>query len=354
MTNLKQRLRRLIPAVILIAAGATGFVWWRSQESAESTHTLALYGNVDIRQVDLAFNGAERITAMFVAEGDWVYAGQLLATLATERLAARVARAEAQVAAQAAVVARLVAGSRPEEINQARAELELAEAQARDAKRTLARQRELARKNMASTQEVDDALAAAESAAARVKAAEAALVLALAGPRQEDIAAARATLRANEAQLTLAQRELVDAALYAPSDGVIRNRILEPGDMASPQTPVYTLALVDPVWVRAYVDEPDLGKIRPGMRARITTDSFPGKAYPGWIGYISPTAEFTPKSVQTSEIRTTLVYQVRVFVCNPEHELRLGMPATVGIDPSQPATPADPAPRCPEADGDAP
>jgi HlyD family secretion protein len=309
---------------------------------------------VDIRQVDLAFNAAERITAMFVTEGDRVQTGQLLATLASERLAAKVAQAEAEVAAQRAVVARMEAGSRPEEINQARAELEFAEAQERDAERTLHRQQELARKKLASPQEVDDALAATESAAARVKAADAALVLALAGPRQEDITAAKATLRANEAQLALAQRELMDASLYAPSGGVIRNRILEPGDMASPQKPVYTLALVDPLWVRAYVDEPDLGKIRPGMTARITTDSFPGKIYPAWIGYISPTAEFTPKSVQTSEIRTSLVYQVRVFVCNPQDELRLGMPATVLIDLSQPAPPPDAVNRCPEGNGDKP
>ncbi|HHH35906.1 MAG TPA: HlyD family efflux transporter periplasmic adaptor subunit, partial [Gammaproteobacteria bacterium] len=127
-----------------------------------------------------------------------------------------------------------------------------------------------------------------------------------------------------------------DAFLKAPAAGVIRNRILQPGDMASPQSPVLTLALTTPVWVRAYLPESDLGRVAPGMRAWILTDSYPEKRYKGWVGYISPTAEFTPKNVETPELRTRLVYQVRVFACNPEGELRLGMPATVVIPLDQP------------------
>jgi HlyD family secretion protein len=102
--------------------------------------------------------------------------------------------------------------------------------------------------------------------------------------------------------------------------------------MASPQAPAYVLALTDPVWVRAYVSEVDLGKIHQGMAAKVRTDSFPGKTYDAWIGFISPTAEFTPKSVETTDVRTSLVYQIRVYVKNPENQLRLGMPATVIID----------------------
>jgi multidrug resistance efflux pump len=151
------------------------------------------------------------------------------------------------------------------------------------------------------------------------------------GPRQEDVAAAQATLEVYEADQELAQRELADAKLYAPTNGVIQNRLLEAGDMASPQKPVFTLALDDPLWVRAYLPETDLGKIRLGMKATVATDSFSGKAYDGWVGFISPAAEFTPKSVETAEVRTRLVYQVRVFVGNPRHELRLGMPAVVTI-----------------------
>ncbi|MHB1099007.1 MAG: efflux RND transporter periplasmic adaptor subunit, partial [Burkholderiales bacterium] len=140
-----------------------------------------------------------------------------------------------------------------------------------------------------------------------------------------------AVLKADQAGLSLATIDLGDASLYAPSDGIIRDRILEPGDMASPQKPVYTLALTNPVWVRTYVPESDLGRLKLGMAAQVETDSHPGRKYQGWVGYISPSAEFTPKSVETAELRTSLSYQVRIFVCNPLNELRLGMPATVTI-----------------------
>ncbi|MCP5420672.1 MAG: efflux RND transporter periplasmic adaptor subunit [Gammaproteobacteria bacterium] len=340
------KIRIALLLLALIAAGA--FYGWRYFERPQNpSELITLYGNVDVRQVDLAFNGTERITALFSQEGDHVSQGQLLATLATERLAAKVAQAEAELTAQQQVVARLEAGARREEINQARAELDLAQAQDREARRSLQRIRELARQRLASPQQVDDAEAAAEAASARVKAAEAGLELVLAGPRKEDIAAARATLQAFQAQLALANRELLDAQLFAPDDGVIQNRILEPGDMASPQKPVYTLALINPLWARAYIDEPLLGKMQAGMTATVHTDSFPDKPYPGWIGFISPSAEFTPKTVQTVEIRTSLVYQVRVFVCNPANELRLGMPVTVTVDPRQtPPTEVPGVERC--------
>jgi HlyD family secretion protein len=277
-----------------------------------------------------------------------VQAGQRLAQLETARLEHAVARAKAQLAAQQQVVAALEAGTRPGEIRKARAEVEAAEATARNAERTAARLRELLAKKLASPEQADDARAAAEAARAGLNALREALDLAVAGPRQEDIAAARATLDAFRAELALATQDLTDAALYAPAAGVIENRILEPGDMASPQRPVYTLALTDPVWVRAYVSEPDLGKLRPGQAAEVHTDSHPDKRYPAWIGFISPTAEFTPKSVETPEVRTSLVYQVRAFVCNPEGELRLGMPAvvTVTTDQTQPAGSGTERPPC--------
>lgn len=328
---LNKKVIRLALLLLVVAAVGGGIWWWQTPKPANPPGQLTLYGNVDIRQVELAFNSAERITRMFVQEGDQVMQGQRLATLETAKLAAKVARAEARVAAQQQVVARLEAGTRSEEIDKARAELALAEAQLQDAQRSYERVRNLAARKLASPQEVDDARAAADAAAARLRAAKATLELALAGPRREDIAAAKATLEAYQAEQTLARQELADASLYASAAGIIRDRILQPGDMASPQRPVYTLALTNPVWVRAYVDEPDLGKLYLGMQARVTTDSFPGKVYQGWLGYISPTAEFTPKSVQTEEVRTSLVYQARVYVCNPQNELRLGMPVTVTI-----------------------
>lgn len=327
-------LRRALPLGIVfvaLVAAATGAWVWRDQESPGPTTTLTLYGNVDIRQVELAFSVRERIAEMRVEEGDRVRRGRVLATVNRARFQQAVARAKARVEAQRQVVARLEAGSRPEEIRQARAEVEAARAQARNARQTYERLKGLAQRQLASQEQADNAQAAFDAAEARLEANRQALNLALAGARKEDIAAARATLRAERAALSLARRDLHDTALRAPADGIIRDRILEPGDMGSPERPVYTLALTDPAWVRAYVPEPDLGRIRPGLAAQVQTDTYPDKRYTAWVGAVSPTAEFTPKSVQTPEIRTDLVYQVRIHVCNPRQELRLGMPVTVTI-----------------------
>jgi HlyD family secretion protein len=325
-----------IAIVLVLVAVSVGVWFWRSHQQAEADGQLRLYGNVDTREVALAFNGSERIASMLVQEGDRVHKGQLLAELETTGLQALVGRATAQVEAQQAIVDRMLAGSRPEDIRRARADLAAAQAQADDAARTSRRLHKLSAQSLASREQADNAETAAKAARERVKAATEVLKLAVQGPRQEDIVAAKAELKADQAQLELAQYNLANARLTAPADGVIRNRILEPGDMAAPQRPVYTLAITDPLWVRAYVPEKFLGRVRPGMRAEVETDSFPDKRYHGWIGYISPTAEFTPQSVQTEELRTKLVYQVRVFVCNPQGQLRLGMPATVHIDLNQP------------------
>jgi HlyD family secretion protein len=178
-------------------------------------------------------------------------------------------------------------------------------------------------------------------AQARLEVSEKALDLSTSGPRVEDIAEGVAQLRAKGARLELLRRELTDANLVSPCDAVVRSRLLEPGEMVSPQRPVFNLAITDPKWIRAYVSETDLGKTHPGMKASISTDGFPGRTIPGWVGFISSVAEFTPKSVQTKELRSSLVYEIRVFANDPQDELRLGMPATVSLklnptDRSQP------------------
>lgn len=336
----KQIARIAVPLVIVILAG--GLWWWRFHTKPAQGRQLTLYGNVDIREVDLAFNGNQRVASILVKEGDRVAKGQLLAELETHRLEDNVKQAEALEAQQSQVLKRLEAGSRIEEIRQATANANKARVDAENAERTWVRIRRLFRENSVSKQQADDAEAAANASEATWKAAQQALNLVLAGPRVEDIAAAREALKAAQANLALRRRELHDAKLYAPADGVIRNRILEPGSMVTPQNPVLTMALTDPLWVRAYVSEPDLGKLRLGMKATITTDSYPGKHYEGWVGFISPTAEFTPKNVETTDLRTRLVYQVRVFVRQGRDELRQGMPATVTIDLDQPQIPNPP------------
>jgi HlyD family secretion protein len=334
--------------VVVIAVVITGYSYWQHNRAQEQSDHLLLRGNVDIREVSLAFNAAERISALSAQEGDFVHAGQVLAELDTSRLRQAVDRAAGQVEAQRQVVLRLERGSRPEEIRKARAEVVAAEVTARNAERTWTRQKVLNEKGLAPDDAVDNTRAALEEAEARLDATREALNLSLAGSREEDIASARATLDAMEADLALARRNLEEAQLKAPADGIIRNRLAEPGDMASPQTPVFSLALTEPLWVRAYVPGPELGRIWPGMRAQVHTDSYPEQSYAGWVGFISPTAEFTPKTVETERVRTDLMYQVRVYVCDPRGELRLGMPAQVSLALDQPrhATEGDKDANC--------
>jgi HlyD family secretion protein len=323
--------RRALLVVLLAAAGAAaGLGWWFTHRQS-ATDELALYGNVDLRQVNLAFNNSERIAAVLVQEGDRVYQGQLLAKLDTSRLEPQVAQAEAQTAAQRQVVERMHNGSRPEEIAQAKANVESAKADAENARLQYERTSRLLGSRAMSQQDFDNAKAAWDSAQAKLVVNQKALDLAVAGPRKEDIAQAEAQLRANEAQLAFLQQQLKDAELLAPKDAVVRTRLMEPGEMANPQKPVFSLAIIDPKWVRAYVSAPDLGKLHPGMAASVTVDSFPDRRFDGWVGFVSPVAEFTPKAVQTEELRTSLVYEVRVFVKDPQDELRLGMPATVHL-----------------------
>jgi HlyD family secretion protein len=258
-----------------------------------------------------------------------------------------VAQAEAQVAAQRQVVARLRNGSRPEEIAQARANVQSAKADATNARRQYERLKTLfqgAAGRAVSQEDFDNAKAALDVTEARLAVNQKVLALAVAGPRQEEIAEAEARLRADEAQLALLRQELADAQLVAPVDAVVRTRLMEAGEMASPQRAVFSLAIIDPKWVRAYVSEPDLGRVRPGMAAFVTVDSFPNQRFEGWVGFVSSVAEFTPKAVQTEELRTSLVYEVRVFVKDPSDELRLGMPATVYLPLDQRHLPVSTAP----------
>ena len=303
---------------------------------------LVLYGNVDLRQVDLAFNNSERIAAVLVQEGDRVQRGQVLARLDTSRLLPQLGQVEAAVAAQQAVVEKLMNGSRPQEIAQARANVVLADANAQVAQRKYERLAALSESSggrAMSRQDLDDARAAADVARAQLNVNRKALDLAVIGPRKEEIAQARAQLAGEEAQLALLRAQVSDAALAAPLNAVVRSRIAEPGDMSSPQKAAFTLAITDPKWVRAYVAERDLGRVRPGLAAHVSVDAFRGRTFDGWIGFISSVAEFTPKTVETTELRSSLVYEVRVFVKDPEDVLRLGMPATVMLAPLASASP---------------
>ena len=300
-------------------------------EKKNNVNGLTLYGNVDIREVQLAFQDGGKILRLEVDEGARVKKGQLLAQLDPARFQLEVDRLTAEAAAQTQLLDRLRSGSRPQEVAKARAAVASARANLKDSQSYLARKQTLLQINRISQQEIDSASARVETWASSLKTAEEELSLAIEGPRKQDIAAAEANLAALQAAKELAEQRLQDTRLVAPADGVVRNRILEPGAMASSGVPVMTVALTDPLWVRAYVSEPDLGKVREGMAAELRSDSLPGKTYQGWVGFISATAEFTPKTVETTELRTKLVYRARIFVNDPQQELRLGMPITATI-----------------------
>jgi HlyD family secretion protein len=323
----------VLVAVVLLVLLAAGWLWWHGRRPA-APDELVLYGNVDIRQVALAFEGSGRVEAVRAEEGDSVKAGTVLAVLDTRTLALQAEQAKAQIEVQRQNLLRLRNGTRPQELAQARSRVTEAQADAARAERELARLQEIAASTQGrgvSPQDLDRARTNVQVTRARVQEQQQAARLAQLGPRAEDVSAAAAQLAAAQAQLALLQHQIGQGTLKAPVDGVVRSRLLEPGDMASPQRPVFALALVQPKWVRVYVSEPDLGKLKPGMAARVLTDSQPDRPLPGRVGSISSVAEFTPKSVQTEELRTSLVYEVRVVVDDGADVLRLGQPATVRI-----------------------
>ncbi|WP_322628044.1 efflux RND transporter periplasmic adaptor subunit [Halothiobacillus sp.] len=324
--------KKPIVILILILAGtaAVGYAWLKQRPPAERTELL-LYGNMDLRHADLAFDESARITKIYVQTGDRVVSGQPLALLDTRRYQNNLDAALAAQQASQAALDRLLAGSRPQDIERLRGVVEADSANLKTRQLSYARTAKLIQQKMASIQSGDEARAARDAAAGQLKADQAALDLAIIGPRKEDIDQARANLTAAQTQVNAAQIALTDTVLKAPSPGTIQNRILEPGDMASPAQPVLTLALTEPHWARVYVDEQDIGRIKEGMTATLSSDSFPGKYFQGWIGYISPTAEFTPKTVESPAVRTDLVYQARIYACDPNANLRLGMPVTVTI-----------------------
>ena len=327
-----RRLSRWILAIVAIGGAAGFYFWYRTTHRIEAPTQLVLQGNIDVRQVNLGFKVDGRITELTVDEGDAVAAGQILAALDKRYFNDDLQRVRAGRENVAATLARLEHGSRPEEIAAARALVAEQRAAVARAKQDYERAEGLVGQGAVSRENFDQARAALKESDARLAYSEQSLRLAELGPRQEDIDAARAQLAGQDAELVQSERRLVDSELIAPSAGIILTRAREKGAIVNAGETVFALTLSSPVWVRTYVNERDLGRIHPNMRAEVRTDSAPDKVYPGKIGFISPTAEFTPKMVETRELRTELVYRLRVVVDNPDNGLRQGMPVTVTLD----------------------
>jgi HlyD family secretion protein len=323
--------KRIRIVVVLLAVAAIGLaIWSRVIEEEGSAKTLTLYGNVDIREVELAFRVPGRLETMHFDEGDTVTAGELVAEIDPEPYREALAVADARVQQAYANLEKLESGSRPQEVERARAAVHEAQAGFDNAESDLKRQSGLLETGASSQKARDAARARRDEMAARLASAKQALALAEEGFRAEDIAAAKADTAAAVAQREVSETQLDDTKLRTPSSGNLIARMLEPGSMLAAGMPVYSLSLRDPVYVRAYVDEPHLGRLAPGARVTITTDTS-DKIYEGQIGFISPRAEFTPRSVETTELRTDLVYRLRIVVVNGDEWLRQGMPVTVHV-----------------------
>lgn len=323
----KKRVAKVLIGVLVIAAAA-GFLW--NKQSSQPTG-LVLHGNVDIREVELAFRQPGRVASLGFEEGARVTQGQLLAELDARPFEDARALARANLAQAQADLDKARHGSRSQEIGQADAAVRQASAAVNEAERNFARQTALAETGAASERTLEAARSARDQARAALASAEQGLALRREGTRREDIAAAEARLAAAEAQLAQAQTALADTRLLAPSDGLISARVREVGSMVTSNAPVYTLSLQEPIYVRAYVSQPQLTRVRPGSTVTVSADGTP-ETFKGTVGFISPKAEFTPKSVETTALRTDLVYRVRIVLPGAAKALRQGMPVSVTID----------------------
>jgi HlyD family secretion protein len=326
--------KKKIPILVLLLVALTGAGFWyaRARLRPAESKILQLHGNVDIREVSLGFRVSGRIKEVQRDEGDEVKTGETLALLDDEPYRHDVEESRGQVASLRARLALLQAGNRPQEIAQARAQMHEREVTASNAGRIFKRQEELYGSKTVSVQERDDAEASYREAEARLNSAREQLNLLESGFRVEDIAQAKADMARAQAVLASAELRLEDTLLKCPADGVVLTRAQEPGAIVQAGTTVLTVSLQQPVWARVYIQEPDLGRIHPSMKVEIHSDSSPGKVFTGKVGYISPRAEFTPKNVETQELRTSLVYRVRVVVENADQSLRQGMPVTVKVN----------------------
>ncbi|QIR28291.1 MULTISPECIES: secretion protein HlyD [Kluyvera] len=316
----------LILAVVVIVALIGGGTWWYQ---SRQNNGLTLYGNVDIRTVNMSFRVGGRLQSLTVDEGDAIKQGQTLGQLDQAPYENALMQAKANVATAQAQYDLMMAGYRAEEIAQAAASVKQAQAAYDYAQSYLQRQQGLWNRKLLSANDLENARSSRDQALATLKSAQDKLSQYRAGNRPQEIAQAKANLEQAQAQLAQSTLDLHDTVLTAPSDGTLLTRAVEPGSMLSAGSTVLTLSLTRPVWVRAYVDEKNLNQAQPGREILLYTDGRPNKPYHGKIGFVSPTAEFTPKTVETPDLRTDLVYRLRIIVTDADDSLRQGMPVTL-------------------------
>jgi HlyD family secretion protein len=318
----------VVVLVFLLAAG--GYFYFRNTASSQADTALVLYGNVDTRQVTLAFRVGGRIEQIKVDEGDQIHAGDVIAVLDREPYHLQLEQCKANLAAAEANLLKLKNGYRAEEIKRTQAAKKLAEARLKNAELQHERNVALLDEAVIAQKDVDQSLSERDSSLATLELVNAELELQENGSRAEDIAAAEAQVESARAAVAAQELNLKDCNLVAQEDGIVQIRSKEPGSMVAAGIGIITETLNFPVWVRTYVTETELGNIHLGNKVDIYMDSCPDKpsAY-GQIGFISPVAEFTPKSVETATLRTDLVYRVRIVVEEGSERLLQGMPVTI-------------------------
>jgi HlyD family secretion protein len=327
-------MKRIIPVVILLAVAIAAGVYFypRLFSKPAPANQLTLSGNIEAHESLVGFKVPGRIVGLPIEEGQQVAQGALLARLDDADLKQRVRIDETGIGVRESDLALTLAGTRHQEVKAAQQTMIDAQADLEQKKLDNERAQNLFAKDEVTAQERDQAGTAVKRAEAIFKAAQQRYNEAEEGSRKEDITIARANLDEAKANLGLSQVNLSYAVLLAPSAGVVTVREVELGEVVAPGSPVVTIADLDHIWLRAYIAETDLGKIHWGQDATITTDTYPGKQYHGRISFISSSAEFTPKSVQTYKERVTLVYRIKIDIDNPNHELKPGMPADARID----------------------
>jgi HlyD family secretion protein len=290
---------------------------------------IVISGNIEVTDAQLGFKLSGRVAERPVFEGDRVKTGQLIARLDDSEQKEQLALARAELAAAEAALAELEAGSRPQEIAAAEASVRSTEAVLIQVQLDFARQKDLNAKEVNPARDLEAALANLKVAEARVAESTEHLKLVREGPRAETIQQGRARVAQARASVALAEIRLAETRIYSPLTGTVLSHSIEPGEYVSPGTPIVTVADTLHTWVRAYVNQTDLGRVQHGQKLVVHTDTAPGKNFEGTVSFISSEAEFTPKTVQTTKERVKLVFRIKVDVANPQDELKAGMPADV-------------------------
>jgi HlyD family secretion protein len=326
------RRRRMGVVIIVLALIAAVLVWRAYFQKKGDEVALLLSGNMEVTEVNVGFKLPGRVIALAVDEGRQVKEGDVLARLDNAELASMVSQSRAVLQEAATRVAELKAGSRPQEIEQAKAALRAQEAELTRVKKDYERAEVLYKNGAISTAQYDAARSAYEARSAQERGVAESLNLVREGARKETIEAAESRVQQARAAVTTAEQRLLDTEIHSPITGIVLRKNIELGETVAQGVPIYTIGDLSNPWIKVYVKEDKLGFIKLGQKAAITTDSHPDKTYDGRVTYISSEAEFTPKSVQTHEERVKLVYGVKVRVENANQELKPSMPADVRIE----------------------